>query len=154
MRSVQIRNFFWSVFSCIRTEYGDLLPTSSYSARIQENTDREKLSIWTFFMQCRYFRHFYWFSYYLGYRLSLKQEKKRWCSHLSMSLFPSVHLSVCPSFCPWCDLKNRIFFLIVSSDVSLARKFIERRCFLTALTLGKLKINIEFSKYLVLDDAT
>ena len=25
MKSVQIRSFFWSVFSCIRTEYGDLL---------------------------------------------------------------------------------------------------------------------------------
>ena len=25
VKSVQIRNFFWSVFSCIRTEYGDLL---------------------------------------------------------------------------------------------------------------------------------
>ena len=23
-KSVQIRSFFWSVFSCIRTEYGDL----------------------------------------------------------------------------------------------------------------------------------
>ena len=25
LKSVQIRSFFWSVFSCIRTEYGDLL---------------------------------------------------------------------------------------------------------------------------------
>ena len=25
MKSVQIRSFFWSVLSCIRTEYGDLL---------------------------------------------------------------------------------------------------------------------------------
>ena len=25
MKSVQIRNYFWSVFSCIRTEYGDLV---------------------------------------------------------------------------------------------------------------------------------
>ena len=24
VKSVQIRSFFWSVFSCIRTEYGDL----------------------------------------------------------------------------------------------------------------------------------
>ena len=29
-------SFFWSVFSCIRTEYGDLL-------RTQENTDQKKL---------------------------------------------------------------------------------------------------------------
>ena len=25
VKSVQIRSFFWSVFSCVRTEYGDLL---------------------------------------------------------------------------------------------------------------------------------
>ena len=25
MKSVQMQNYFWSVFSCIRTEYGDLL---------------------------------------------------------------------------------------------------------------------------------
>ena len=28
MESVQIRSFFWSVFSCVRNEYGDLLPKS------------------------------------------------------------------------------------------------------------------------------
>ena len=26
----QIRSFFWSVYSCIRTEYGDLLNTGKY----------------------------------------------------------------------------------------------------------------------------
>ena len=35
VKSVQIWSFFWSVFSCIQTEYGDLCP---YSVRIQENT--------------------------------------------------------------------------------------------------------------------
>ena len=34
VKSVQIRNYFWSVFSCIRTE-------SPYSVRIQENTDQK-----------------------------------------------------------------------------------------------------------------
>ena len=38
VRSVQIRSYFWSVFSCIRTEYGDLLP---YSFRLKENADKE-----------------------------------------------------------------------------------------------------------------
>ena len=38
------KKFFWSVFSCIRTEYGDLL-------RIQKNTDQKKLRIWTLFTQ-------------------------------------------------------------------------------------------------------
>ena len=32
MKSVQIRSFFWSVFSCIRTEYGDIR-SSQYEYR-------------------------------------------------------------------------------------------------------------------------
>ena len=51
VKSVQIQNFFWSVFSCFQTEYGDLLPKSPYSVRIQENTDQKKLRIWTLFKQ-------------------------------------------------------------------------------------------------------
>ena len=34
VKSVQIRSFSWSVFSCIRTEYGDLLRKSPYSVQI------------------------------------------------------------------------------------------------------------------------
>ena len=34
VKSVQIRRFFWPVFSCIRTEYGDLRSKSAYSVRI------------------------------------------------------------------------------------------------------------------------
>ena len=52
VKSVQIRSFFWSVFSCIRTEYGDFRIKSLYSVRIQENTDQKKLHIWTLFTQC------------------------------------------------------------------------------------------------------
>ena len=33
--------FFWSVFSRIRTEYGDLLIKSPYSVRMRENADQE-----------------------------------------------------------------------------------------------------------------
>ena len=44
--------FFWSIFSCIRTEYEDLLHKSPYSTRIQENTDQKKLHNWTLFTQC------------------------------------------------------------------------------------------------------
>ena len=51
MKSVQIQSFFWSAFSCIRTEYGDLLCKSPYSVRIQENTDQKKLHIWVIFTQ-------------------------------------------------------------------------------------------------------
>ena len=40
-------SFCWSVFSHTRTEYGDLLRKSSFSARVRENTDQRKLRIWT-----------------------------------------------------------------------------------------------------------
>ena len=49
MMSVQIRSCFWSVFSRIRTEYGDLGSKSVFSVRIRENTDQKKLCIWTSF---------------------------------------------------------------------------------------------------------
>ena len=56
MKSVRLRNFFWSVFSCIWTKYGGLLRKSPYSVRIQEKTpektDQKKLRIWTLFTQC------------------------------------------------------------------------------------------------------
>ena len=42
MQSVQIRNFFWSVISCIRTKYGDLL---------RKKNGQEKLRIWILFRQ-------------------------------------------------------------------------------------------------------
>ena len=38
-------SFFWSLFACIQTEYGDLLRKSSYSVGIQENTDQKKRCI-------------------------------------------------------------------------------------------------------------
>ena len=52
VKSVQIQSFFWFVFSCIWAEYGGLLRKSSYSVRIQENTDQEKFHIWTLSTQC------------------------------------------------------------------------------------------------------
>ena len=45
MRSVQIWSFHWSVFSCVWTEYRDLLRKSPHSVRIKENTDQKKLRI-------------------------------------------------------------------------------------------------------------
>ena len=58
MKSFQIRIFFWSVFSCIWTEYGDLPSKSRYSVRIQENTDQKKLRFWTLFPQCNFSKLF------------------------------------------------------------------------------------------------
>ena len=40
----QNAEFFWSIFSRIRTEYGEIL-------RMRENMDQKKLSIWTLFTQ-------------------------------------------------------------------------------------------------------
>ena len=47
VKSVQIRSFFWSVFSRIRTEYGEILRISLYSVRMRENTDQKNLRVWT-----------------------------------------------------------------------------------------------------------
>ena len=43
-KSVQIRIYFWSVFSRIRTEYGEIRSIRSispYSVRMRENTDQK-----------------------------------------------------------------------------------------------------------------
>ena len=45
VKSNQIRSLFWSIFSCIQTEYGDLLRIYPYSVQVQENTDQENLRI-------------------------------------------------------------------------------------------------------------
>ena len=36
-------DFFRSLFSCIRSEYGELLCKSSYLIEIRKNTDQDKL---------------------------------------------------------------------------------------------------------------
>ena len=41
VKSVQMGSYFWFVFSCIRTESGDLLRKSLNSVRMQENTDQK-----------------------------------------------------------------------------------------------------------------
>ena len=51
VKCVQIRSFLWSVFSRIRTEYEEILRISPYSVPMWENTDQEKLRIWTHFTQ-------------------------------------------------------------------------------------------------------
>ena len=51
VKSVQIRSFFWSVISRIRTEYGEILRIWPYSIGMREYRDQEKLLIWTLFKQ-------------------------------------------------------------------------------------------------------
>ena len=43
--------FFWSVFSCIWTEYGEILRISQNSVRMRKNADQKKLHICTVFTQ-------------------------------------------------------------------------------------------------------
>ena len=47
VKNVQIRSFFWSVFSRIRTEYGEIQSISPYSVWMRENTDQKKHRIRT-----------------------------------------------------------------------------------------------------------
>ena len=42
MKSVQIRSFFWSAFSRIRTEYRHLVRKSPYSAKYRKMRTRKK----------------------------------------------------------------------------------------------------------------
>ena len=41
VKSAQIRSYFWSVFSRIWTEYGEIQSISPYSVRMPENTDQK-----------------------------------------------------------------------------------------------------------------
>ena len=52
VKNVQVRSFFWFVFSRIQTEYGDLRSKSPYLVQMRENMDKKKLCIWTLFTQC------------------------------------------------------------------------------------------------------
>ena len=47
LKSVQIRRFFWSVFSRVQTEYGEIFRISPYWVWLRENTDQRKLHTWT-----------------------------------------------------------------------------------------------------------
>ena len=53
-KKCQYSEFFWSVFSRIWTEYGEIRSISSCSVRIWENTDQKKLRIWTLFTHWRF----------------------------------------------------------------------------------------------------
>ena len=48
---VQIRSFFWFVFSNIRTKYGLILHIPPHLVRMRANTDQKKLRNWTHFTQ-------------------------------------------------------------------------------------------------------
>ena len=83
VKSVQIRSFFWSVFSCIRIEYGEIRSISPYSVWMWENTDQKKLRIWTLFT--------HWLFHLMYVKLNWidaqkSSESKKWVSHGSQNL--------------------------------------------------------------------
>ena len=56
--SVQIRSFFWSVFSRIRTKYGDLQSKPPYSVQITGKYRRERNSVFGHFSRGVYVDRF------------------------------------------------------------------------------------------------
>ena len=42
MKSDKIRSYFWSAFSRIRTEYGEILRISPYLVQMRENVEQKK----------------------------------------------------------------------------------------------------------------
>ena len=57
VKSVQIRSFFWSAFSRIRTEYGEIRSISPYLVPIRENTD-QKNSVFEHFLHSDKYKKF------------------------------------------------------------------------------------------------
>ena len=56
VKCIQVWSFFWSAFSHIRTEYGEIRSISPYSVWMRENTDQKNLRIWTHFTQCSVYK--------------------------------------------------------------------------------------------------
>ena len=54
VKSIQIRSVFWSVFSCRRPKYENLITSSPYSTKIGENGDQKNVRIWKLFTQCKF----------------------------------------------------------------------------------------------------
>ena len=97
VKSVQIRNFFWSIFFCIWTEYGDLLCKYPYSVRIQENMDQKNFI----------------FGYFSGSELSLRLILWNY-KHLCYNNFLfEMYLSAKMLSLHWCELFY-LFFLGLS----------------------------------------
>ena len=92
LKIVQIRRFFWSVFSRIRTECGEIRSISPYSVRIRENTE-QKTSVFGHFsrsvksddLQDIHFLKIYSVSFELQLNLSTR----------SCELFGSFSLNFC-----------------------------------------------------------
>ena len=84
VKSVQIRSFFWSLFSRIRTEYGEIRSISPYSVRMRENADQKKLHIRTFFTQ--WLRHSH-------YKCCVKYKKHLKTAEFAKNAYGNLHFS-------------------------------------------------------------
>ena len=82
--------FFLVRFSCIRTEYGEILRISPYLGRMEENTDKKKLRILTLFTQ-------------LGKKETCTMQNLQLLT--SFALFPR-HFSVFPTGSHQCGLNT------------------------------------------------
>ena len=96
LKNVQIRTFFWSVFSRIRTVYREIRSICPYSVRMRENTDQKKLRIWTLFTECSFwtfihvsrYSHNHWWYSWLILEVALFFG---WCTNFR-SIHPEVFL--------------------------------------------------------------
>ena len=103
VKSVQLRSFFWSVFSCIRTKF----LKSPYSVRILKNMDHKKFRIWTFFTHC-YSSSFFFFFCFLKMlhdckRFSKISYRRAKCKYTVSSLF---HFNFSSRKSVWLFIRN------------------------------------------------
>ena len=120
VKSVQIRRFFWSVFSRIRTEYGGILRISPYFVRMWENTDQKNLRVCTLFKQ-RLSLEIY--SFYSNHdRKNVYLSNSRWPESTVICLWLSRCLFHAYSY--FKILKFSKFFLkvLVGNDWSMANR--------------------------------
>ena len=97
VKCVQIRSFFWTVFSYMRTEYGYLRSKSTYSVRTQENTDQKKLRLWTHFKQCSSKQNFLLHTHaHISERYRISKIKSSFCYALLLceSSYVEIHLAL------------------------------------------------------------
>ena len=109
VKSDQIRSFFWSLFSCIRTEYGKILRISPYSARMRGITDQKKLRIWALFRQCQWWHFWCLYLYFSVWSLVIALV-----TVLFIFLFyPSRHLFVQR---PMCQIFSKLAIKLLTSS--------------------------------------
>ena len=69
--------FFWSEFSRIRTEYGEIIRVSPYSVRMLENTDQKNSQYAHILRSNEYVRFIYLFIYLFIYFNIISSQKQK-----------------------------------------------------------------------------